>query len=388
MSDHAVLAPSAAKRWLNCPGSRTVCAGLESEDSAPAREGSFAHDIAQRCLDEGKRAEDLIGVTSECGDFVWDHTLADALQIYIDAVNDITFMADVALIEQKVVVDPEQNWGTSDVVAWDEETLDIIDLKFGWFYVSAKMNEQMMNYAVAALMSLDDLPSTLKTVRMTIVQPRHFNEDDLVRTAVMTIGEIRQWADRVLMPGIEKTNDPKARLVPGDYCTFCPGRLGKCIAFQSEALAVAEEVFPEGDLDEKPATPPLPDLLSPTRLKAVLDNADMLRDWLKACEKHAKTQMQAGLEIPGYKVVNSVGNRKWKDEKKVRAALKNVGVNPIAERTISPAQAKQALTDGTGKEKQEFIDQFCDRPITGATLVSDDDPRPALTNASVFPEEK
>lgn len=386
MGKHATRAPSAAKRWLNCPGSIAMSEGCEDHEGSAAREGSFAHDIGSRALDEGKDAADFIGEVSECKEFEWDEARAEALQIYIDTVNDMTFMADRVKTEQKVVFS-EDNWGTSDIVAVTGRTLDIIDLKFGTFYVDVRMNEQLLDYACCALVSLDWLPDDIDTVRLTIVQPRHHNEEDLVRTVSMTVGEVRMWQKKVLEPGLEDTHDPKARLNPGDHCMFCPAKVGKCQAFQGAALVSAQEVFPDGDVEAEPKAPPAPSSLTPARMKAVMDAAPLLREWLKAVEDHAHRRAKAGDKIDGYKLVQAIGNRQYKDEKKAAAALRRSGVDPVVERTLSPNQAQQQL-DGSKKENKAFIDALCVRPVRGDKLVLVSDKRPELPGADVFPDSQ
>ncbi len=363
-----------------------MCEGIPDDEGPPAREGTFAHDIAEQALTGAlDRAEDYIGVMSDGDEFEWDAARAEALQLYLDFVNEHTMMHDEVKVEQRVVFS-DDNWGTSDIVAWTEDTLDIIDLKFGFSYVSAKKNEQMMDYAAAALESIEGLPDTLTTVRMTIVQPRHHDEDDRIRTATMTIGEIRMWARKVLEPGIAATFDPKARLVPGEHCQYCPAaKTGKCPAIQDQALSAATEVFPDADVEQAPLTPPDPQSLSAERISAVLKAAPLLRKWLDNVESFANTQAKGGLKVPGYKLVGTLGNRAWKNEENAKKVLAQHGVNAVVERTMSPNQAKQALTEGTGKEKQAIIDALCERP-TGEKLVADDDPRPAIGRADAFDE--
>lgn len=360
--------------------------GCENVESQAALEGTFAHDIASQALNEGRDATDYIGDVSDCKfKFVWSVENAKDLQLYIDTVNDMTFMADRVLVEQKVVFS-DDNWGTSDVVAVNGTTLEIVDLKFGTFYVSAMMNEQLLDYACAALKSLPDL-NDITEVRMTIVQPRHHNEEDRVRSTTMTVGEIRMWRDKILEPGIEATRDLQARLHPGNHCTFCPAKIGKCPAFQDAALEVAQEVFPDGDIEKKPTAPPLPAHLSPARIKAVLDHADMLRGWLKAVEEHAHLRAKAGDKFDGYKLVAAQGNRRYKDEKAAAKALRKEGIDPVVKHTLSPNQAQQQL-GGSAKANKAFIDALCERPSRGDKLVPVSDKRPELPGADVFSESQ
>lgn len=44
---HATLGPSAAKRWINCPASVSLGAGVEKTTSKYAEAGRTAHELAE-----------------------------------------------------------------------------------------------------------------------------------------------------------------------------------------------------------------------------------------------------------------------------------------------------------------------------------------------------
>ena len=50
MAEHALLSASGAGRWLSCPPSARLEEAVEEEESEYAREGSFAHSLAERNL--------------------------------------------------------------------------------------------------------------------------------------------------------------------------------------------------------------------------------------------------------------------------------------------------------------------------------------------------
>ena len=47
MAEHALLSASSSSRWLNCPPSARLEEAVEEETSQYAREGSFAHSLAE-----------------------------------------------------------------------------------------------------------------------------------------------------------------------------------------------------------------------------------------------------------------------------------------------------------------------------------------------------
>ena len=58
MSQHALLSPSSAHRWLACPASVAASAGLQDTPSEHAVVGTVAHDIAARPKTPGVRSHE------------------------------------------------------------------------------------------------------------------------------------------------------------------------------------------------------------------------------------------------------------------------------------------------------------------------------------------
>ena len=47
---HAKLSPSSAYRWIACPGSIRLSAGIPDTSSVFAEEGTAAHELCELCL--------------------------------------------------------------------------------------------------------------------------------------------------------------------------------------------------------------------------------------------------------------------------------------------------------------------------------------------------
>lgn len=360
---------------------------IADESSEAAREGTFAHAIAERALVEGCLASDFIGKTD--GEFTVDAEMAKHIQVYLDILHAHDLMADDVLIEQRAVVN-DNLWGTADYVAVIGQKLHVFDFKYGRTRVAAQENKQMMIYA-AALRATPPTPEferQFTDVVLHIVQPR-VEAESLEEYATtgrhdawsMPVRALDAWVADVLEPAAAAALKPQARLVAGDHCTFCPAR-AQCPALADKALQAAQEVFPSGDIDS-PVVPPQPYTLNDQRLRDVLDAAPLVRKWLDAVEQHAMNQAEAGRVVDGYKLVERIGHRKWQDEYEARVALRALGVKPVVETTISPAQAQKALG---GAKHKPFIDGLCNRPVTGKKLVPVSDRRPALPGADVFIE--
>ena len=182
----------------------------------------------------------------------------------------------------------------------------MIDLKYGrGIVVDCVDNTQMMQYAVGALYKVS--PNNYDTVTMTIVQPRAFHPDGIVRSHTMTILELLEWCDDTLVPGAELTNTPDAPLVPGDaQCRWCPAAK-VCPALHQRTQEVAQVEF--ADMTEHTQLPSA-NALTPEQLKRVLDNADVIRKFLDEVEVHARYLVDQGEALEGYKLVRKITRRK------------------------------------------------------------------------------
>ena len=99
-----------------------------------------------------------------------------------------------------------------------------------------------------------------------------------------------------------------------------------------------------------------------------LDGLDMLEDWIKSLRGHAHAQAERGVMIPGYQLVDKIGNRAWKDEVKASEKLAALGFTEKqlhVSKFVSPAQADKLL----GKRKEEIADLW-EKPVKGTNLAS------------------
>src|SRR5579871_1921248 len=73
---HAPFAPSAAHRWLRCPGSYNAEAECPDNETSFAREGTLAHAVAAECLTKGGDASDYVDMIYVNG--VWQKAEAES----------------------------------------------------------------------------------------------------------------------------------------------------------------------------------------------------------------------------------------------------------------------------------------------------------------------
>ena len=375
---HALLSPSAAYRWMRCPGSVQLSDGLPDVDSVYSREGTFAHAFAAACLSDDTDAATMVGKRN--AEFVFDVEMAEHVQVYLDVVREILLVEGGRLyVEHKVRLTPDIH-GTADAIVVTGEAVHIIDLKFGQGkLVEVVDNEQLMIYALATLKTLE-LGNSRARVVMHIVQPRRLDGDDNAhREVTYDLTQLRDFQHRVLAAG-EEALKASPDLVPGDHCHFCLAKSG-CPALSQRALAIAQDVFGDGDID-KPLKPPLLESIPPERIAKMLAAADTVEAWIKAVREYATELARRG-GVPGMKLVARLSNRKWKDDAAAARALAAAGADPWTEpKVVSPAQAEKRM--GGKKVAAALVEPLTERVVTGAVLVSDMDPRPALDAAEVF----
>jgi hypothetical protein len=134
----------------------------------------------------------------------------------------------------------------------------------------------------------------------------------------------------------------------------------------------------------------------------VLRNADIMRDWLSAVDKAAYARAMSGIPIPGHKLVETRGERKWKlglglgsQELAKLSGLPATDFMRTSLVSISDAEAKVAAAvrasapmgqkDQAVKAAKERMAWLAPRATTGnLTLVPDHDPRPAANRAAAF----
>lgn len=132
---HALLSASGAHRWLECPPSATLEAGLPEYSSQAAEQGTAAHALAEwklrRALHDAPTAKPVSSWHDEQMDVLTD----DYVVFVQERLRDVRqACADPqVLIEQRLdfshVV--PGGFGTGDCVIIAEPTLQIIDLKYG-----------------------------------------------------------------------------------------------------------------------------------------------------------------------------------------------------------------------------------------------------------------
>lgn len=373
MSDHALLSPSSAHRWLQCTPSAVLEESFANQSSSAAEEGTAAHAlceykikkaIGERCTKPVSEADTV--EMQECSDAYAEFVL----ERYEQAKGRCR--DPLLLIEQKVDFSAyvKDGFGTADCIIVSDNTLQIIDFKYGQgVLVDAYENPQMKCYALGALEMYNALYD-IKEVVMTIFQPRRDN----VSGYTLSVAELLTWAERVLKPKAEQAIRGKGEFAAGDWCRFCRAK-AVCRKRAEENMRLAE-------LEFKP-----PSLLTDREIEDVLKTLPMLTKWAEDVFSYAaEAAIHHGKEWRGFKVVEGRSIRKYKDETAVIAQAQSHGYTDIFQTRLISMTAMQKLM---GKKKfEEILGGLIIKSPGKLTLVPETDKRIKVNMLSVNNEFK
>lgn len=328
-SEHALLSPSAAERWLECPASIRMGekAPTQNEDSIYAAEGTLAHSMAEQLV-----GSLLLNRPSETNLLVWE--AADrfgreaADEMYAHAQGYLKFIEGrvagfekdggcAILLEQRMDTGIERCWGTSDAVLVGASRIEVIDLKYGsGVRVSPVRNPQLMLYGLGALKTFGFMGNA-ETVTLCIYQPR---VEDGANAWEISVADLLSWKDKVASIAATALHDDAAPFHPSpNACRWCPAA-GICKPRADQALAVAM-----GDFGLGADT----DVLTPEQTAAVVSVARDIRAWLSSVEEEALRAAYATPgAIPGYKVVLRGSRRFIANPDGLYLALSAAGYEP------------------------------------------------------------
>lgn len=378
MTAHSKVGASGMYRWANCPGSVRLSEGMPRKSSFAAAEGTVAHGIGEQMLRGEKYTLPKVGDVRPCDghDIPVTQEMLDAVQVYVDAVNEQRMPGDTVLVEQPFHLKSlhESLFGTSDCVVWCPamKLLDVFDYKHGaGIPVEVAGNPQLKYYALGALLE-SKFPA--KRVRVTIVQPRCPHPDGPVRSDEFDAIDLLDFAAE-LVEAVKRTEQPDAPLKVGDWCKFCPA-LAVCPAQRQDAQALAKVAF-----KSPTAAPREPTTLQPFELTNILDRAPIFEAWIKAVREYAYTQAEDGNPPPGYKLVDKVAHRKVREDVEPTALAKAAGCKEAdlyVKKLLGVTELEKLFPGKNAKERAAALAPFVTRESTGHALVHESDKRLAV----------
>lgn len=371
--EHAKLSASGSSRWINCPGSIVLESSFGEKESEYAEEGRLAHSVAELKLTKYfKKGIGPKKFKSAMDEFkkspYWNKSMDDYTDDYFEFVKEKALsypdrpFVDVELRVDYSNVAPE-GFGTCDCVMIHGNELSIIDLKYGTgVKVDAKDNSQLMLYALGVY-NMYSIIYGIKTVSMTIVQPRlnHFD------THTISIEELLAFGERV-KPIAQEAYTGSDRLAVGDHCKFCKAK-SKCRArAESMFKPVKENVLPV--IDKKPG-----ELLTSQEIGELLIKLDGVVDWIKSLEAEGLAEALAGNEVTGFKLVEGRSVRKITDESGAVSKLVAAGFEEslLYERRLLSMTKLEAIVGK--KDFATILGGTIEKPPGKPTLVKASDKR-------------
>lgn len=323
--EHALLSPSAAKKWLGCPAALACEFGIPNESGHAAVLGTAMHTISEihlnRYIDGTARA-----LEADEGCYVMDNgkggieakakakapkdgvlitkDMIDQCRKYTDYCKPIIDAADYVKLEMRAEltqilhpgyvgvgelngghtkVTPVQTFGTADLVAVmpradGDHMLIIGDLKTGRHRVEAKENKQLMLYALGVMRRLRR-KYDITLVRLVIFQPYAGGESewDITPEALEQFGK---FAAARAVKALDAFYKGKKNLKIADFkpsadaCQWC--RFAeKCTARAKSAVQIGGgQTASDSDLSDE--TPERAALLA---IRKLCNDADYMDVW-------------------------------------------------------------------------------------------------------------
>ena len=299
------LSPSAASRWIACPGSENIIRQLPRLPSTPAaEEGTLAHKFAAwtlaGTLREALGIEPSNGMPSEPEQALATEEMLSGAQTYADSVFAKiceVFGAEVPRIlieggcgysEQLIRIG-----GRLDFAAVSKKAVVVADYKFGGGFVPVHDNPQLLTYVLCMLQRFGIKP---QRIIIGIVQPRSEGTDFATHGAMWTeydadgfgliVEDIKAAARKAC------NADDRSPRATGDHCKYCPAR-SVCRAAIGEKLLLAAIAAGESQMSEDATNEQI------GRWLAALKEIDYARDDLT---RIAKARMEKGEVVSGWRL--------------------------------------------------------------------------------------
>lgn len=380
MSDHALLSPSAAHRWLNCTRSARLEAELPEKPSVYAEEGTLAHSVceamAKKHFGKIKAASCTRTVKKLKADPVWDDEMLHSAETYVThlAERSMAFAHEpYTAFEVKVDISDyvPECFGRCDCIMFGGDTLVITDYKHGQGVpIHAVENPQLMLYALGALQVYRPIfGEAIKNIEICIDQPRVNSYDRWS----LTTDELLAWGEDIRAKA-QMAFSGFGEYHAGSWCRFCRAN-GQCKA-QADQQTSAFDDFADAVASK------LTGLLSAEEMSTVLQKGELLVEWFNAVKDAARERLLQGIAIPGYKLVEGRSTRVWSDQDKALEMLEAKGIDHAVIYDSVPKSLAQ-LEKLLGKPKfEELVGEFVTNPPGNPALALMSDKRPEFSTAA------
>jgi hypothetical protein len=379
---HSRLAPSGASVWTVCTASPIYIEENEdrvvNEDSVYSLEGTLAHEVCD-CLMRGQKVPH--NATRE----MMDH--GNGYKRYCMALHpEGKAVPDAVELSVPLFYLPEDNGHVDYLLMLPEHnTVHVVDYKYGkGVKVYAERNKQMSIYGRSALEEYD-LTGWVQgdtKVFLHIYQPRCRKEEGEGPASVWetTWDHLRLFTERDIAIPAQLIKDRTTHLlkfVPSDdTCRWCSAA-AFCEA-RTEQIVTGMPVVRRMTAAE-PITPTPPEQITDENMATVLAHIPSVRKWMDSVEEYAEKRAKAGNPVPGTKLVEGRGTRKWVDEYDLHELGKEMGISTYEQTctTLSPFALEEKMKEaGVKKKDRDKVLSLAQRLPGKPILAMADDPRP------------
>jgi hypothetical protein len=412
---HSRIGPSAAHRWIACPGSVRASAHIENASSYFALEGTAAHELCEHIMTTGvdpnvyldgvidlgpsdREREDLevLGDVVEVTPFrrelpgnpqpdgvrYWriDEEMIEGVEMYRDTLMPLIGDHEMDVVEFECRLDMRhihpEFFGTGDALIYrhDMRKLIVGDFKFGsGIVVEVEDNEQLLSYAVGALHRFGNYP--IDEIELIVIQPRAWHKLGPVRRHTITIDELRTFEAKLKVYA-DATDDPNASFLAGDHCRFCP-IAHACRALRVHVYKAIGVKFVGNDINDS-AMPNI-DRMTPDHMGRVYREAIVIEAWFRRFFEAAHKQAVNGKIPTGCKLVEKRAYRKFKDPLDVEAVCDLIGVSEEEMHTEPKLKSVNQLETLVGKKTfKKFFAGMWTKVSSGVVLALAEDDRDSV----------
>jgi len=250
------------------------------------------------------------------------HDEAAGVRGYVEYLDELRLDLEIAedrmsslILEQKFNLKAvsEHAYGSADATIYvDFGTLHIIDAKFGYRYVDADENKQLMYYAIGII---DELQLNPSDVVLHIYQP--FCGDDIPagRSWKVSMERLMEYR-RMLIDCVAKINSGDTEYVTGDHCVFC--NKAACPKIEAEI----NELLPSAPIESIEVSK-----FSTEKLLKMISAEKLLTGMISDAKKILHHRALDGDVIPGKKLVKAYGSRQWIHNFNATAFANSVGLD-------------------------------------------------------------
>ena len=378
-SKHYKYGGSSATRTLACPAwqiKREALPKALTSDTGNifADRGTLLHDAMEAyILGDLPDPYDWVGKKLNEAE-ITEEDVRDSLIPAREALEDFLKSRDVyvhhILPEIECYIDKDIG-GTCDVLAWNDDTVFIIDHKFGFNHVSAEESAQGLFYAMCANEDAEDryadifTPERINLV-IGILQPANAN----IGLPIMEVWEtdmnhLTEFADKFF---ISIDNATEEDLHSGEHCKYCPV---SSVCPAKTGLARKALMLDKNDMEQ---------------LSDGMAMVSELEAWCKDVRALAHNQADMGNKVRGYKLVAKRATRKWNDTDavmdKVRKARKIKLEQAVDMKLLSPPKFEKVCAK-LGVDFDAYAD-YISAISSGSSLVTEDDKRPELLSVQAL----